>query len=941
MSKQFDKLIVLLKELFQLDQPDLDFGLYRIMHAKSDEITQFLERDLLPQVKEAFSHYTIADKAEIEKELAKVIAGIEAAEMDPKESTKVKELEKKLKEDSVDVAGLENEVYDHLYSFFRRYYHEGDFLPKRVYKPGVYAIPYEGEEVKLHWANQDQYYIKTSEYLRDYAFILQPENEIDPMRVHFRLVDAKEGEHGNLKAAEGKERAFILQKEDFISEENGELVIAFEYRPANLEDWSEEGLESATAAAKKKPPVQKQLLADAVRRVLSIDDPAIRRWIDVLSKNHVKVNGETADHSRLEGHLKRYTARHTFDYFIHKDLGGFLRRELDFYIKNEVMHLDDVENETAPRVEQYLSKIKVIRKVAHKLIDFLAQLEDFQKKLWLKKKFVVETNYCITLDRIPEEFYPEIAANDAQRKDWVRLFAINEIEADLAGGVAYSEPLSVDFLKANQNLVLDTRCFSEEIKSTILNSLENLSSQIDGYLIHSENLQALNLIQKRFNETVTTIYIDPPFNLGENADYLYKVDYKDSSWLSLLENRITASRHLLKKEGSIMVRCNHDGNMILRMLMDFIFGEQNYRNEIIVRRAEESKGDLNKQFAGVKTITVNYDNIYWYSQKNDTRFGRFLKPTTPEQAASHWHSFWKAEDRPNLRYEILGIDLRNHYGQWMWETNRAKRAVENYQEYCKVKEKTGQSLDDYWIEKAESYEKENGNKLEFVRREGNGYSSIKYWISPREFVMADNNWLDIKGYANKWKFKTENSEGLLKRIIESLTNEYDFVLDYFVGSGTTAAVAQKMKRKWVAIEMGDHFSQIKLRLAQVLFGETSGISKEINWKGGGCYKYCSIESYEDAINNLILSHDDIQQSLLNRTESGAEGGLKEQYLLQYMLNSETYGSQSLLNISAFKDPTAYKLKVKRPGSDESREVNVDLLVNIVQVDWTDGVNEAA
>jgi adenine-specific DNA-methyltransferase len=102
----------------------------------------------------------------------------------------------------------------------------------------------------------------------------------------------------------------------------------------------------------------------------------------------------------LEKHLADYTARNTFDYFIHKDLGGFLRRELDFYIKNEVVHLDDIENETAPRVEQYLAKVKAIRRIAHKIIDFLAQLENFQKKLWLKKKFVVETQYCVTLDRI-------------------------------------------------------------------------------------------------------------------------------------------------------------------------------------------------------------------------------------------------------------------------------------------------------------------------------------------------------------------------------------------------------------------------------------------------------------------------------------------------------------------------------------------------------------
>ena len=424
------------EELFQLDQPDLDFGLYRIMHAKSAEVSQFLDKDLLPQVQAAFGQYKTADKAEIEKELAKVIAGIEAAGMDPEQSPKVKDLRARLKSDAVDVGALESEVYDHLFSFFRRYYSEGDFLAKRVYKPGVYAIPYEGEEVTLHWANKDQYYIKTSEYLRDYAFRLRPDDDKKPMRVHFRLADAAEGEHGNVKAAEGKDRVFILAApgesgRDFIAEEDGEqgkeLVIRFEYRPATLTDWPEDAREG-----KSKPPAQKDLIALAAKRVLAVADASLAPWIAELGKPHVTASGEKADYTRLEAHLKRYTARNTFDYFIHKDLGGFLRRELDFYIKNEVMHLDDVENETAPRVEQYLSKIKVIRKIAGKIIDFLAQLEDFQKKLWLKKKFVVETQYCITLGCIPEAFYPEIAANDAQREEWVKLFAIDEIKGDLA-----------------------------------------------------------------------------------------------------------------------------------------------------------------------------------------------------------------------------------------------------------------------------------------------------------------------------------------------------------------------------------------------------------------------------------------------------------------------------------------------------------------------------
>ena len=139
-----------------------------------------------------------------------MIAGVEAAGMNQADSPKVKELRAQLKSDAVDIGTLESEIYDNLYCFFRRYYSEGDFLAKRVYKSGVYAIPYEGEDVTLHWANKDQYYVKTSEYLRDYAFRLRPEEEKNPMRVHFRLADAAEGEHGNVKAGEGKDRVFIL-----------------------------------------------------------------------------------------------------------------------------------------------------------------------------------------------------------------------------------------------------------------------------------------------------------------------------------------------------------------------------------------------------------------------------------------------------------------------------------------------------------------------------------------------------------------------------------------------------------------------------------------------------------------------------------------------------------------------------------------------------------
>ena len=449
MNQKYEKLKTLLKELFQLDQPDLDFGIYRVLHVRSAEVSEFLDKDLLPQVRAAFGQFRTADKAEIEEDLATAVEQARGLGVDPETTKRVKELRDRLKSDAVDIGALESEVYDRLFGFFRRYYSEGDFLTKRVYKAGVYAIPYEGEEVTLHWANKDQYYIKTSEYLRDYAFRLRPHAAKKPMRVHFRLADAAEGEHGNVKAADGKDRVFILAApgdsgHDFIAEEDGEqgkeLVIRFEYRRATLTDWPEDERDG-----KPKPPVQKDMSTLAAKRVLTVTDATLAEWIDALGKPHVMAGGEQANYRRVEAHLRRYTARNTFDYFIHKDLGTFLRRELDFYIKNEVMHLDDVENESAPRVEQYLSTIKVIRKIAHKIIDFLAQLEDFQKKLWLKKKFVVETHYCISLDRIPEELYPKIAANEKQCEEWEKLFSINEIKR---------RPNDPSILKATQSGIL-------------------------------------------------------------------------------------------------------------------------------------------------------------------------------------------------------------------------------------------------------------------------------------------------------------------------------------------------------------------------------------------------------------------------------------------------------------------------------------------------------
>ena len=823
MSQKFEKLKTLLKELFQLDQPDLDFGLYRIMHAKSAEVSQFLDKDLLPQVKAAFGAYKTADKAELERELAKAVEQAQGLGVDPETTQKVKDLRAKLASEAVDLGQLESEVYDHLFSFFRRYYSEGDFLAKRVYKPGVYAIPYEGEEVTLHWANKDQYYIKTSEYLRDYAFRLCTDDGKNPMRVHFRLVDAAEGEHGNVKAAEGKDRVFILAAggdsgRDFIAEADGEqgkeLSIRFEYRPATLLDWPEDVREGKT-----KPPAQKDLSADAVKRILAVADASLLPWVTELGKPHVLASGEKADYTRLEAHLRRYTARNTFDYFIHKDLGGFLRRELDFYIKNEVMYLDDVENESAPRVEQYLSKIKVIRRIAGKIIAFLAQLEDFQKKLWLKRKFVVSSEYCIALGSLPEDLAAQVAACQSVQQSWIEL-----------GSSDAAKPI----------VPVDTALLPPALRDKVIESVD--VGSLGGTLMIGDNRDGLDLAHRFLRGRVRMVYMDPPFNTGTDG-FAYKDSYMHSSWLSMMQDRIEQLVHALAEDGTLYAHIDYEEKERLKLLLDL---HLTYITEVIWRI-----GWLSGYKTKANKFIRNHDTIYQYSRSPKPFFRKTYIPY-PE-------------------------------GYVRRDGNAPEGA--------------GYPIEDTW----------NCSELDSM-------NSIQIISFSKEKVGDDS--------------LTQKNESLLKRAMVSSSNEGDLVVDPFLGSGTTAAVAMKLGRRWLCCEVADRALRSAVpRLKRVIGGDPYGISRDpdVQWSGGSGFAYVELESYEDALNNLESRRTEAQRTLLDATEAQGAGGLREQYLLRYMLDVETRGSQSLLNVQAFSDPTAYKLKVKRPGSDESREVNVDLL----------------
>ena len=446
------KLLKILNEIFQLDRSDLDFGIYRIMNSKSKEINEFLENDLLSNVAKAFSSN---ENSTVQTELDEAIKQAQALGVDANTIPKVQELKEKLSSSSTST-NLENEVFSHLANFFKRYYKDGDFVSLRRYKKDTYAIPYEGEEVKLHWANSDQYYIKSGEYFRDYTF------KVNDKTIHLKLSDAQT-ESNNNKATKDKERRFVILESNPCEMIEDELYINFEYKAVG------------------KGFKQDKLNEEAIDKALeSIENEEFRTVLNTLAPTE-----KNKKRTLFEKHLKSYTSRNSFDYFIHKDLGGFLGRELDFYIKNEMLFLDDIMDSSI-KYEEVMGKIKIFKEVSKKIIAFLTQLEELQKKLWEKKKFVIETNYCITLDKIDEEYYEDIFENKEQLEEWKELFDV--------------VVQSVDDLKEEQYLVLDTKFFDMKFKYKLLSEFDNLDEDIDGVLINSENFGALNLLQDRYRD---------------------------------------------------------------------------------------------------------------------------------------------------------------------------------------------------------------------------------------------------------------------------------------------------------------------------------------------------------------------------------------------------------------------------------------------------------
>jgi len=389
---------------------------------------------------------------------------------------------------------------------------------------------------------------------------------------------------------------------------------------------------------------------------------------------------------------------------------------------------------------------------------------------------------------------------------------------------------------------------------------ENVStlSFKDNFIIKGNNLLALHSLLKIYRGRVKLIYIDPPYNTG-NDSFKYNDSFNHSTWLTFIKNRLEVARELLSKDGFILIQIDNNEESYLKVICDEVFGRNNYRNSIITKKGTKS---LQKQFTEIQKLNAGFDTILLYSKREEYKLPILFKELKGETSAS-WNNHWRGTDRPTMRYELFDIEPES--GQWRWEKNRTQTAVDNYLKLCnyiKIFEGEGVVFDDVLINKYfQQYIAENDitdfSEFELVRLSKN--SKPEHYIPPSMKILLSENWMDLSVAGRVTKFEHEKNEEILRRIIEWLTVKGDTVLDFFLGSGSTAAVCHKLGRQYIGIEQMDYGNEDAVeRLKLVIAGDGKGISPDIKWKGGGEFVYAELVKLNQQFVDKIESSTELE-----------------------------------------------------------------------------------
>ncbi|MCX6813551.1 MAG: site-specific DNA-methyltransferase [Candidatus Azambacteria bacterium] len=718
------------------------------------------------------------------------------------------------------------DLFDKLYTFFDSYFSDGGaifFSSTPVYK-NIYAKVYsDREDTALFWKTAKLYYVKSE---ANYKSIKDLSINSDPEIAFDFDFDASLLKHKQANEKKELEFYFIVTQK-----RGGKKIIKFRVLYKNDNKYTK------------------------LQEILKTKDKGkiIKYLLEYLKLKNIALNSE-----EIEKAFKIYKKQTEIDYFIHKDAKGFLREQFDLYLYQHLAgSMETIFSQDS------LARIKKIKDIAYLTIDFIGNFEDELKKIWLKPKFARNSNYVLTLDRIAVKTGgAEVIAKILKHKGLNDQIAEWQELGIVENNFNQKEIIKVGKLnKAYQFLPVDTKYF-KDLEIEIIGLFDNLDEELDGRLIKSDNFQALNTLLPKYKEQVQTIYVDPPFNTGDDFSYIDR--YKDSSWLTLMDNRLEIARSYLSNDsGNIFLHLDMHADHYGRYLLESYFGAEGLQNEIIWHY-KSFHGQVENYFPR------KHDTIYYFRINPKSYFDLKRNEDVAIEEMSDFKNWGK--------YIVNGNEI---HGDNMPTDVRFKRNL------------------DKWI-------KENGRKpIE---------DDVVYVFQSQSYDdVWDISYLDPKDKTERIGYDTQKPEPLIKRIIESVSRPNDLICDFFAGSGTTISVSHKMGMRWLGIEVSEGFyekyeavktfkikrrsdfeilevikqtqtditARVRLtgllgRMKLVLGGYRCGISDKVIFNGGGFFKYYELEQYEDALKKSVYNptKDELENIDFSLSEKQAKEGLE-------------------------------------------------------------------
>jgi adenine-specific DNA-methyltransferase len=973
MSKSIDNLRYFLKEMFQFNENDLDFGIYKIYNLKRNHIENFIDgdnpNDLAPTIEETLKEVNLANQKTDAIDLYNFLKTLNKDDLlnDPEANYKQLELfisteqnqDKKTKlTDTLNTLSkfegitdeLKDKIYNHILGFFQMYYSNGDFgyndRSRDLYKV-PYEADYNGSDTMFHWKHKGSLYIKTGTSFNAIKF------DLNGKKIEYRLETNENSEEEGTSQNNNKDSQLKHYRFDRIEKIKDKATKETIYQVVfNLSDASTSKVEVFKAIynelfsetdidkyleyqkAKKDGTLEtKQVFVNLTKDFDKVQNGAIK-GLSALRQKKTKIEKEVKNNFdrgvrlydeetkqftdetlkslyTLDQKLNSFYIGNDADYFIHENLNEFLTNEKNRYVKNYIF--DDLESIYAGKLDNTTLLIaKAFDKVSTRIIEFLSAIEDFQKHLFTKKKKVVESEYCITVDYINENYYQEILENNAQLQEWQNLFSL--------------EVKTIEDIKANPTLVLDTKYFKQpdgtnSFKDKVLSEIDDLDNKTNGLLINSENYQALELLQTKFKNEIKTIYIDPPYNTGGDG-FNYKDNFKHSSWLSFIQNRIELAKSFFTKDGVLF--CSIDDNEFdsLYGFLNSSFGKKNEIANFIWSGGRKNDSKL-VSMSHEYMLAFTFDKEYYEKNKQTWRIKKkgldkiynkyeSLKKkfkddySKIEVELKDWFKGLPNSDPTKLQKHYSSVDERGIYfpDNISWPGGGGPK----YEVLHPVTGKPVAIPSRGWMY-AESDKLQkliDDNRIHFGKDENN-VPCIKSYLKDRETqvpysVFYQDGRASTKRLRNiygKDLFKNPKDEQVLAEILEFSTNENDYVLDFFAGTGTTYHSilmnnkSYERNNKAILVEMGSYFTELtKPRIQKVIFSDNWLKGKPKDNKGSvkHIFKYQVLEQYEDVLDNLQVY----------------KGALPDNLPIKYLYKPEENSLDTTLNLfTPFSNTISY------------------------------------